>query len=124
MNTETCATTWARIYIAGPIEVAKQIIRAECMREGLCVTIEPTLYIYTGGEEAGYVVGLNDYPRFPLGYAALMDCARDLALKLLEGTHQHSVMVQTPAVTEWFTKREASPTPERSEREKESVIKK
>lgn len=107
MKSESCVTTWARIYIAGPIEVAKQIIRAECMREGLCVTVEPTLFIYTGGEEAGYVVGLNEYPRFPMGAMALEARAVDLAMKLLDGTHQHSVMVQTPTTTQWFTKRAA-----------------
>lgn len=106
MKTETCATTWARIYIAGPIDVAKQIIRAECMEAGLCVTVEPTLFIYTGGEEAGYVVGLNEYPRFPMGAPKLRGRARDLALLLLDGTHQHSVMVQSPDETVWYTKRE------------------
>lgn len=106
MRTETCATSWARIYIAGPIEVAKQIIRAECMREGLCVTVEPTTYIYTGGEEAGYVVGLNEYPRFPLGDLKLDARALDLAARLRDGTHQHSVMVQTPTTTHWLTTRD------------------
>lgn len=105
MRTESCSTAWARIYIAGPIEVAKQIIRADCLREGLCVTIEPTTYIYTGGEEEGYVVGVNEYPRFPLGASALADRAKDLALRLLNGTHQHSCMVQTQDITTWFTNR-------------------
>jgi len=105
MKTENCATSWARIYIAGPIEVGKQIIRADCLREGLCVTVEPTLFIYTGAEEMGYVVGLNEYPRFPTDAERLATRAIDLAKKLLEGTYQHSVMVQTPTQTHWFTKR-------------------
>lgn len=86
----------------------KQIIRAECMREGLCVTVEPSTYIYTGGEEAGYVVGLNEYPRFPLGALKLEARALDLAVRLRDGTHQHSVMVQTPTMTHWLTNREAA----------------
>lgn len=101
MKHETCHTYWARIYIAGPIEVAKQIIRVECLREGLCVTVEPTTYIYTGGEEAGYVVGLNNYPRFPLEPEALEARAIDLAEKLVQGTHQLSYMVQGPNMTHW-----------------------
>lgn len=111
MRTEHCPTDWARIYISGPIEVGKQIIRAECLREGLCVTVEPTTYIYTGGEEAGYVVGLNEYPRFPSAPGQLQERARSLALALLAGTHQHSCMVQGPALTHWFTNRESSMTP-------------
>lgn len=31
MLNKTLPTHWARIYIAGPIEQAKQIIREECM---------------------------------------------------------------------------------------------
>lgn len=95
-----------RLYLSGPIEVAKQIIRAECLREGLCVTIEPTTYIYTGGEEAGYVVGLLNYPRFPCSEATLDARADDLMHKLMEGTHQHSALMQTPHSTKWITKRE------------------
>jgi hypothetical protein len=106
MKTQVAATYWARIYIAGPIEVAKQLLRAECMREGLCVTIEPSTYIYTGGEEAGYVVGLNNYPRFPMTGEQMDERAKDLAVKLIDSTYQHSAMVQTPEETVWFTRRE------------------
>ncbi len=106
MKSHTVSTYWARIFIAGPIEVAKQVLREECMREGLCVTIEPTAYIYTGGEEAGYVVGLNNYPRFPMSEHQMDARAKALALLLLERTYQHSCMVQYPDTTVWFTKRE------------------
>lgn len=98
-------TYWARIYMSGPIEVAKQTIRAECLREGLCVTVEPTTFIYTGGEEAGYVVGLIHYPRFPSNPVAIEARARDLMEKLLDATHQHSGLLMTPNVTTWVTKR-------------------
>lgn len=105
MKTQSSSTYWARIFIAGPIEVAKQIIREECLREGLCVTIEPTTFIYTGGEEVGYVVGLNNYPRFPKSTEDIDLRAEDLARKLLDKTFQHSCMVQTPHITLWFSKR-------------------
>lgn len=100
---ETVPTWWARIYIAGPIEVAKQLLRAECMRQGLCVTIEPTLYIYTGGEEAGYVVGLVNYPRYPSTPDELAARARLVRDTLLYGTHQRSAMLMMPATTEWVS---------------------
>jgi hypothetical protein len=102
-------TYWARIYMSGPIEVAKQTIRAECLREGLCVTVEPTTFIYTGGEEAGYVVGLIHYPRFPSNPVAIEARARDLMQKLLDATHQQSALLMTPNVTTWITKREQTP---------------
>jgi len=106
MKTETAETYVIRLYISGPIEVAKQALRAECLREGLCVTIEPTTFIYTGGEEAGYVVGMLNYPRFPTTPEALMSRARDVMHKLLDATHQHSALMVTPNFSEWITKRE------------------
>ena len=106
MKHETVATFTVRIYMSGPFDVAKQIIRSECLREGLCVTIEPTTFIYTGGEEAGYVVGLLNYPRFPSSPDALTERARDLMQKLLDGTFQHSGLLVTPVLTEWISKRD------------------
>lgn len=100
-----CETGWARIYIAGPIEVAKQLLRAEVLREGLCVTIEPTLFIYTGGEEAGYVVGLVNYPRFPRPQSEIHDRAMGILLLLLDGTFQHSAMLMEPLASVWVSKR-------------------
>ena len=107
MTTKTADTYWVRLYLSGPIEVAKQVCREECLREGLCVTIEPTTFIYTGGEEAGFVVGLVNYPRFPTIPEALIVRARDLAIKLLDRTCQYSVLIMTPERTDWVTKREA-----------------
>jgi len=106
MIVENSATFWVRIYLSGPIEVAKQVIRQECLREGLCVTIEPTTFIYTGGEENGYCVGLLNYPRFPAIQADISNRARDLALKLLDATHQHSALLMSPTVTTWLSKRD------------------
>ena len=106
MKTEISQTYTVRLYLSGPIEVAKQAIRADTLRAGLCVTIEPTTYIYTGGEEAGYVVGLLNYPRFPCEPQALEDLARDLMHKLLTATHQHSALMVTPERSEWITVRE------------------
>lgn len=105
MVTANCDTFQVRLYLSGPIEVAKQIIRQECLREGLCVTIEPTTFIYTGGEETGYVVGLINYPRFSSDSTTLILRARKLLHLLLEGTFQHSGLLMTRDETEWVTKR-------------------
>jgi hypothetical protein len=106
MNAITEPTYVIRLYLSGPIEAAKQALRAECLREGLCVTIEPTHFIYTGGEEQGFVVGLVNYPRFPTTPDRLRGRARDLMRVLLEATHQHSALMVTPEISEWITKRE------------------
>lgn len=107
MITKTEPTYVIRLYLSGPIEVAKQAIRSECLREGLCVTVEPTTFIYTGGEEAGYVVGLLNYPRFPTTPEALRARACELMQTLLLATHQHSALMVTPESTVWLTRREA-----------------
>lgn len=92
--------------MSGPIEVAKQALRKECLREGLCVTVEPTTFIYTGGEEAGFVVGLINYPRFPSTQADIHERALLIANLLLEEAHQHSVLVMEPESSLWITRRE------------------
>ena len=98
-----------KIYASGPIGEAEQIIRQYVLENPLCVTIAPTKHIYTGGEEEGYVVGLINYPRFPqppewtwgIGYA--------LAQKLLEGTHQHSILIMDSKKTLWISQRDENP---------------
>ena len=107
MRAEVSNTFAIRLYLSGPIEVAKQVIRADCLREGLCVTVESTTFIYTGGEEAGYVVGLLNYPRFPTTYEKLNERAETLALALLDATYQHSALIVGPATSKWVTRRAA-----------------
>lgn len=109
VSDQTAPTFWARIYMSGPIEQAKQALRAECLREGLCVTIEPTLFIYPGGEEAGFVVGLVNYPRFPSTPEAITRRAEQLIDALLGATHQHSAMLMTPETTRWVSRRHEVP---------------
>ena len=104
---KTAPTFSVRIFISGPIDVAKQVIRKDCLRGGLCVTIEPTTYIYNGGEEEGYVVGLINYPKFPVTESELFERGKALALNLMAETFQQSVLIMTPSSTEWFTTRDA-----------------
>lgn len=98
-------TWYAKLYLAGDIATAKQVCREECMREGLCVTVEPCEYIYTGGQETGYCVGLINYPRFPSDAEKITARAKLLAELLMTRTCQWSALVMTPERTEWLTKR-------------------
>lgn len=99
------STFWAKVFIAGPIEVAKQYLREECMSDGLCVTIEPTLYIYTGGEEAGYVVGLIQYPRFPTGESRIRQRAEKIGKELMVLTCQKSFTIMDSNVTTFYSRK-------------------
>lgn len=99
-------TYWAKIFIAGPIEVAKQVIRLRAKKQGMCVTIEPTTYMYSGGEEEGYVIGLINYPRFPASPSAIWNQAMELGKELREQTGQDSFTVQAPDRTLWISDRQ------------------
>jgi hypothetical protein len=95
------------IFIAGDLHQAKQICRAYCFNVGLCVTVDPVSYIYTGGEESGVRVGLFNYPRFPADDDQIKQHARALADALLIGLYQHSYSIVGPDETEWVSRRTA-----------------
>jgi len=91
--------------MAGDVEHAKQVIRRFCVDFPTCVTVSPTTYIYTGGEEVGFVVAFRNYPRFPTTLAALESKASSLANLLRESLAQDSCMIVCPAVTSWSSTR-------------------
>lgn len=96
------------IFIAGDLDQAKQVCREHCFEVGLCVTVAPTTYIYTGGEEEGVRVGLINYPRFPTSHDELREKARALADRLMRRLCQHSYSIVGPDETEWFSRRPAN----------------
>lgn len=98
-------THWARIYMAGAVADAERVCREYCMEVGLCVTVAPTQYIYTGGQEAGFVVGLINYPRFPALPGQVDQHAEALGLRLMVALCQLSFTVETRECTRWFSRR-------------------
>ena len=107
-HTASCDTVEVSLYMAGDIEHAKQVIRLYCKNNPTCVTVTPTTFIYRGGEEAGFVVGFRNYPRFPSDLAALEAHASPLADELREQLGQDSHMIVTSVGTVWSTTREGS----------------
>lgn len=107
LETKTASAFWARIYIAGDLEQAKQVCREWCTEVGGCVTVGPTSYIYTGGEEAGVVVGFIDYPRFPKPPEEIEAQAEQLAQQLMLRLCQHSYTIVTPSGSTWYSRRPA-----------------
>lgn len=96
-------TYWVKIYLAGPIEVAKQFIRKKATTVRMCVTIEPTTYIYSGGEETGYVVGYINYPRFEKIPSEIWKEAVVLAQELKDETGQKSFTIMATDTTFWHS---------------------
>jgi hypothetical protein len=105
MRSEFSETFTVRLYMAGDIGHAKRLLREECYppNKGLCVTVEPTTFIYTGGEEEGFVVGFVNYPRFPSQPADLWARAHSIAEKLIPAMYKWSALLVAPDKTEWLT---------------------
>lgn len=93
------------LFLAGDIDQARQVCREFCFEVGFCVTIEPVEFIYTGGEEAGFRVGIINYPRFPKSQNELQEHALALADRLMHRLCQHSYSVVGPDETVWFSRR-------------------
>jgi hypothetical protein len=96
-------TYWARIYIAGNRADAERTCRFVAYRDGACVTVTPTEYVYSGGQESGVIVGLINYPRFPSTPEEIEEKALVLAVHLAEALHQRSYTIETPTKTVWVT---------------------
>lgn len=96
------------IFIAGDHATALEACRAHCDAIGLCVTVTPTTYVYTGGEELGLIVGLINYGRFPSEPSAIFAKAKELALRLITDLDQQSASIQAPDKTLWISFREGT----------------
>lgn len=95
-------TRVVELFMAGDVEHAKQVIRLFCRDVPCCVTVTPTTYVYTGGEEAGFVVGFRNYPRFPSDAYTLRTTAADLADRLRAALGQRSwMLVDASGMTTW-----------------------
>lgn len=108
MKTIESSSFTVRIHLAGPIDVAKQYLRKYCLR-GFCVSIQESHYVYTGGEESGYVVNLENYPRFPASQDQITETALNLCEELISETHQSSGMVVTPEKSYFISRRDDLP---------------
>lgn len=78
------------------IKKAELICQKYCNEVGFCVTITPTKYIYTNGNENGFVIGIISYPRFPKKQNELLKHSLVLAKQLKSGLEQYRVTVTTP----------------------------
>ena len=95
------------IYMAGDVAKAREICRRYCDDVGLCVTLTPTEYIYTNGQESGFAVGLINYARFPADPVEIEANAESLANQLREFLGQQSYTIQTAIRSTWHSWRAA-----------------
>lgn len=96
-------TYQATIYIAGSEADALRHIRSRCYARGMCVTVTPTRFVYTGGEETGLAIGFIQYPRFPCSEESIFEAALVLARELITILNQKSASVVGTDRTEWIS---------------------
>ena len=96
---------WAKIYIAGDLHTAEMVCRQHCFPKGLCVTLEPTKYIFAGGTEDGVCVGLIQYVPFPEEEETLLEKAVFLGKRIAEENYQWSFSIITPTDSIFYSRR-------------------
>jgi hypothetical protein len=68
-------------------------------KKGLCVTVTPTYFMYTDGNEPGAIVGLINYPRFPSSPEIIKETAIELASIILNKLDQYRISIDLPGET-------------------------
>lgn len=88
------------IFMAGDCARAVGVCRDYYSGRGGCVTVTPTTYVYTGGAEAGLIIGFINYPPHPDGQEdSLIAKAMALAEVLRIELGQESYTIQGPTRT-------------------------
>jgi len=97
----------AHIWMAGDYDMARNICRQICAKQGACFSISKTDYIYTGGEESGFTINLINYPRFPSEHSKLFleaeQLGERLAIELGQGSF--TITTSTGATNRFCTRR-------------------
>lgn len=78
------------------IEEAEEVCQQYCDEIGLCVSVTPTRFIYTNGNEPGCAIGFINYPRFSSTPEEIFGKAMVLAEKLMLALGQYRVTVNAP----------------------------
>lgn len=94
------------VFMAGDIARAIEICRSYCDRAGLCVTVAPATYVYTGGQEAGFIVGLINYARLPSSKHVIDKHALELASELRIALNQKSFTIQCDLESNFYSWRD------------------
>ena len=104
MNTESTFSETIKIYIAGSRQNIEDCCKAFCNEIGFCVTVTETNFIYTGGSETGFEIGIINYARFPSNYDGLITNAEVLAKRLIEDSFQSSCSIVSSRESIYITK--------------------
>lgn len=105
MTEKTVPSFNVDIHMAGDVSFAAQMLQRLAVSRGMCVTLTPQTFIYTGGREEGFKVGFINYPRFPAEPAEILATAKYVAECLMLDLGQQSYSIVTPMETSWYSNR-------------------
>lgn len=96
-----------QVYIGGSYAAAVEACREFVNLTPLCVSVQPTDFVFTHGMESGVCVTLVNYPRFPTNKRSLNGLGRRLGLYLMKRLHQGSFLMHDGVRATWFDRRRA-----------------
>jgi len=85
--------------MAGNSAMAAELCLNWYAERGGCVTVTPTKYVYTGGQEDGFIIGFINYPPHISNEDKIMKEAQLLAELLRVKLGQESYTIQGPTHT-------------------------
>lgn len=91
------------IHMAGDIREASMFLQQVAARRGMCVSIHPQSYIYSGGREEGFLIRFINYPRFPQEPKQILEQAEELADWVRDHIGQYSWSITTPEETIYYS---------------------
>lgn len=91
------------IHMAGDIREASMFLQQVAARRGMCISIHPQSYIYSGGREEGFLIRFINYPRFPKESEEILKQAEELADWVRDHIGQYSWSITTPDETIWYS---------------------
>jgi hypothetical protein len=106
MEIKKVRTYWVRIYMAGDIDRAKNIISDYVWENPQCANVYETEYIYTGGREKGFCAEFINYPRFNMAKSKIYRDAEMLAERLMNGLNQISYTIESSNMSVFYSRRE------------------
>jgi hypothetical protein len=92
------------IFIAGDLAAIKHELALQAAADGMCWSVEPTEFIFTGGREVGAVIRKISYARFPSSVADDERMMLALAERLLFNLGQGSCSVVGPHNSYFLTR--------------------
>jgi hypothetical protein len=101
-------TFWANIYLGlregygnkvHDITEIHSFIQIYCNENKIGVTVTPTTFFYVDGYDDGVIIGLINYPRYPMPKMKIITIAQNLGKELLKKFNQERLSIVFPNET-------------------------